>query len=114
MKNTLFLTFAILLVLQFNFVTNSCSGDASSVEDCQSKTLGTGQYKCCFGEGEWDGGSGSGCIPLTKDQYDNIDDYIDKEEENAENSGLNDYELDIDCSSNYLLISLLSLILLIL
>ena len=111
MKNTLFLTFAILLVLQFNFVTNSCSGDASSVEDCQSKTLGTGQYKCCFGEGEWDGGSGSGCIPLTKDQYDNIDDYIDKAEENA---GVDDYELDIDCSSNYLLISLLSLILLIL
>ena len=111
MKNTLFLTFAILLVLQFNFVTNDCGGSGSKVEDCQSKTLGTGEYKCCFWEGEWDGGSGSGCGPLTKDQYDNIDDYIDKEEENA---GLDDYELDIDCSSNYLLISLLSLILLIL
>ena len=100
-----------MLVLQFNFVINDCDGSGSSVEDCQSKTLGTGQYKCCFGEGEWDGGSGSGCIPLTKDEYDNIDDYIDKAEENA---GLDDYELDIDCSSNYLLISLLSLILLIL
>ena len=114
MKNTLFLTFAILLVLQFNFVTNSCSGDASNVEDCQKMTLGSGEYKCCLWEGEWDGGSGSGCYPVTQDQYDNIDDYIDKQEENAENAGLDDYELDIDCSSNYLLISLLSLILLIL
>ena len=109
MKNTLFLTFAILLVLQFNFVTNDCSGDASKVEDCQSKTLGTGEYKCCLYETEWDGGSGSGCIPLTQDQYDNIDDFIDKEEEN---SGLDDIDIDIDCNSNYLLISLLSLILL--
>ena len=111
MKNTLFLTFAILLVLQFNFVTNDCDGSASSVEDCQKMTLGTGEYKCCLFEAEYDGGSGSYCSGLSQDEYDNIDDYIDKAEENA---GLADYELDIDCSSNYLIISLLSLILLIL
>ena len=109
MKNTLFLTFAILLVLQFNFVTNSCSGDASSVEDCQKMTLDAGEYKCCLFEYEYDGGSGSECEPLTQEDYDNIDDYIDKMEEN---SGRSDLDLDIDCSSNYLLISLLSLILL--
>ena len=109
MKNTLFLTFAILLVLQFNFVTNDCNGSGSKVEDCQSKTLGTGEYKCCFFEAEWDGGSSSGCEGLTQDQYDNIDDFIDKEEEN---SGLDDIDIDIDYNSNYLLISLLSLILL--
>ena len=109
MKNTLFLTFAILLVLQFNFVTNDCDGTTSNVEDCQKKTLDAGDYKCCLWETEWDGGSVSGCGPLTKDQYDNIDDYIDKAEEN---SGLPDADLDIDCNSNYLLISLLSLILL--
>ena len=109
MKNTLFLTFAILLVLQFNFVTNDCDGSASKVEDCQSKTLGTGEYKCCFFEAERDGGSSSGCVGVTKEDYDDIDDYIDKAEEN---SGLPDADLDIDCSSNYLLISLLSLILL--
>ena len=111
MKNTLFLTFAILLVLQFNFVTNSCSGDASNVEDCQKMTLGTGEYKCCLWEAEYDGGSGSVCMGVTKEQYDDIDDFIDKMEEAAEEA---DYDLDIDCSSNYLLISLLSLILLIL
>ena len=109
MKNTLFLTFAILLVLQFNFVTNDCEGSASKVEDCQSKTLGTGQYKCCLYEVEYDGGSGSGCVGVTKEEYDNIDDYIDKAEENSEYA---DPDIDIDCSSNYLLISLLSLILL--
>ena len=109
MKNTLFLTFAILLVLQFNFVTNACNGDASKVEDCQSKTLGTGEYKCCFWEGEWDGGSGSGCVGVTKEEYDDIDDYIDKLEEAGDEA---DLDIDIDCGSNYLLISLLSLILL--
>ena len=109
MKNTLFLTFAILLVLQFNFVTNDCSGDASKVEDCQSKTLGTGEYKCCLYEAEWDGGSGSGCVGVTKEEYDDIDDYIDKLEEAGDEA---DLDIDIDCGSNYLLISLLSLILL--
>ena len=109
MKNTLFLTFAILLVLQFNFVTNECDGSASSLEDCQKKTLGAGEYKCCFVEYESDEGSGSGCEGLTQEEYDNIDDYIDKAEEN---SGLSDIDIDIDCNSNYLLISVLSLILL--
>ena len=109
MKNTLFLTFAILLVLKFNFVTNDCNGSGSSVEDCQSKTLGTGEYKCCLYEAEYDGGSGSGCVGVTKEEYDDIDDYIDKMEEN---SGLADPDIDVDCNSNYLLISLLSLILL--
>ena len=109
MKNTLFLTFAILLVLQFNFVTNACNGDASKVEDCQSKTLGTGEYKCCLYEAEWDGGSSSTCVGVSKEEYDDIDDVIDKMEEAGDEA---DLDIDIDCSSNYLLISLLSLILL--
>ena len=109
MKNTLFLAFVLLTAFQFNFAANDCDGSANSVEECQSKTLGDGEYKCCLYEAEWDGGSDSGCESVTKEQYDDIDDFIDKLEDSAE---VEDYDLSIDCSSNYLLISLLSLILL--
>ena len=63
-------------------------------------------------EMEWDGGSSTSCGFVTKDEYDDIDDYIDKSEELSEAAGLSDVDISIDCGSNYLLISLLLLFLL--
>jgi len=51
------------------------------------------------------------CLPLTKDEYDKIDDFVDAAEKGVgEGSEIDDYS--IDCASNYIMISLLSLILL--
>ena len=47
------------------------------------------------------------CVPVTKDQYDEIDDAIDEYE------GQPGYEdVSIDCEANYIMISLISLVLL--
>ena len=117
MKKLLLYAFAILLVTQLNFVKNQRCGDKndpSGVDDCKNLALDTGDVKCCYWEAEWDGGSDSVCSGITQEQYDNIDDYIDSEEEDSEKDGYSDFELSIDCSSNYLVISLLYLLLLIL
>ena len=54
------------------------------------------------------------CESLTKTQYDDIDDFIDDVEDIYEIIGYDDVDIDIDCSSNYIIIPLLSLIMLLL
>ena len=82
----------------------------SKAEDCNNRELESGYYRCCFIEIE---GKKSGkikyCGAITKEQYDDIDDYIDKAEDNAVDT-VEDFS--IDCGSNYIVISILSLILL--
>ena len=76
---------------------------ATGVDDCESRDLPDGYYRCCFLEY-------SGvkmCVPIDKDSYDDIDDMIDEYEKEE---GVKDVSLD--CGSNYIVISLLSLILL--
>ena len=51
------------------------------------------------------------CFELTQGQYDDIDDYIDDVEDEAEKHDIDYDELSVDCSSNHIMISLLSLIL---
>ena len=53
-----------------------------------------------------------GCTALTKAEFDDIDDYIDKGEEAAKANNIEIEDFDIDCSSIYITISLLSLIIL--
>ena len=112
MKKTLFLLIAILLVAKFNCDDDEdeyCSGDtANSVDDCQKLKLYTAdgvEYKhCCFLEAKVKSEDIKWCIPLTQKDYDEIDDYIDKNKEYS--------DVSIDCDSNYIMVSLLSLILL--
>lgn len=82
----------------------------SKAEDCNNRELDSGYYRCCFMEVETKkSGKTKYCGPVTKEQYDDIDDYIDKAEDNAE---VTVEDFSIDCGSNYIVISILSLILL--
>ena len=51
------------------------------------------------------------CVPVTQDQYDNIKDYIDKLKKKSKEQGIEVKKLSVDCSSNFLVFSSLSLIL---
>ena len=51
------------------------------------------------------------CTPLTKHEYDEIKDTIKAYEKDVE-EGITDVDVSIDCGSNYIMISLISLILL--
>ena len=70
-------------------------------------------YKyCCFAEAEADGKTEKECIALTQKDYDEIGDYIDNLEKLAKDFANVDADYSVDCNSNYIVISLLSLILL--
>ena len=89
----------------------SLTAQATGVEDCNSRknAKDTTEYACCFAKYKLAGANLQGCISLSKDQYDDIDETI----ESFKKSG-NLEELDIDCNSNYIILSVLSLILLLL
>ena len=107
----------ILLITQYN--SQKCNGEveATSVSQCQSLTLEKGDYKCCLFEVEYEDLSGKDitlktCDGVTKSQYDDIDNMIDFYEGFMEGFGYDVDDIDIDCGSKYLVISLISLALL--
>jgi len=93
-------------------LSDECEGkeSASSKKDC--KDLKTDGYKCCFIKVKDKDGESSGCTTVSKENYDNIKDYIKKWEEEGKSEDLKIKKLD--CKSIYLELSVLSFILLLL
>ena len=119
MKKALFF-FVVTLFLNLN-IADPCENDeAKGAEDCEKLDAGEGFYKCCYYETDWEfmgeKGTEKGCESITKDNYDNIKDYIKKLEngeldEDEDDDG-GELDISIDCGSNYIIIPMLSLILL--
>ena len=77
----------LLFLFLFAFVISVCERDkedvedATSVDDCINREFknpnSTYFYKCCYYEAENPDNykRGRGCYPLTKEQYDNLDEY---------------------------------------
>ena len=124
MKKTLYLLLVLLLLSKFNcqdeeegLDPGECDDDLSS--GCENLKVGKGYYKCCLFEAEADqaiddDGSKTikSCFPITKADYDDIKDYIKNYENNVKNKENIEADVSIDCASNYVMISLLSLIIL--
>ena len=81
-----------------------CKGPGKkNADECNKIAADEGDYRCCY----YDIGNAKGCTSISKADYDKIDDFIEKIEKEE--------SLDVeslDCGSNYIIISLLSLILL--
>ncbi len=119
MKKALFFLVVILL-LNLDTADPCKNAEAKGVADCEKLDAGEGFYKCCYYEGDWEymgeKGTEKGCESITKDNYDNIKDYIKKLEngeldEDEDDDG-GELDISIDCGSNYIIIPMLSLILL--
>ena len=93
--------------------TEGCTFNTQTtgVEDCNSRKnpKDTTEYACCFVKYKLAGANLQTCASLSEDQYDDIDETI----ESMKKMGHFE-ELDIDCNSNYIILSILSLILLLL
>lgn len=93
--------------------SKSCSilAETTGVEDCNSRKneKDKTEYICCLAEYEAAGVELEGCLSLTKEAYDDIDKTIKEFKTTLELD-----ELEIDCGSNFIILSLLSLILLLL
>ena len=119
MKKALFLLLAILLISQYYCDDELDDGECdkenvSKASECEKLKPGD-YYKCCYyktklkkdGKEE----TRTGCEPLTKGEYDKIKDYIKESENSAKAAGYS-ADVSVDCSSNYIIISILSLLLL--
>ena len=108
---TLYVLLIILLFAQIICDADNavkCKGPwKKNADECNKISPDEGGYRCCFVKAKSDDGNFEGCISVTKAQYDDIDDAIEtiEKEEGADIDTL-------DCGSNYIIISLLSLILL--
>ena len=104
----------ILLLSLYKAETCLSTTKPSKASECNSRTLETNQYRCCFlymkatvmsitSENQK-------CLPVTQTEYLNIKQVITTTKEMAEKTGVKIDKIDIDCSSSYLYISLLALI----
>ena len=90
-------------------------GSVTNEDNCHNRNKQEGIYRCCYveAEGTFDGKKDEGkfCVPVTQEQYDKIEDFVDAAKKDVEEGDKMD-EYSIDCASNYIMISLLSLLLL--
>ncbi len=117
MKKTLFLLLVILLIsYSYQSECDDKEEGAKKAKDCKDLKVDVGMYKCCYvkSEGEYNGEKekGEGCAEIDEKNYNRIKDYIKEMEDGVKKFG---GKLDVkkfDCSSNYLLFSIMSLIIL--
>ena len=104
----------ILLLSLYKAETCLATTKPSKASECNSRTLETNQYKCCYLYVKVTAMSITSedkkCLPVTQAEYDNIKQVITTTKEMAEKTGVKIDKIDIDCSSSYLYISLLALI----
>ena len=114
------LTLLILSLCLLNYIKSSCviesdnydSPEYRDGEDCSSRVfseeeLDNNAYKCCLLKYESETANleeyGYTCIPITEDNYNNIDDYIDYLEDQYDKVQKIDFSVEkLDCKSNYL------------
>ena len=108
---TLYALLIILLFAQIICDADNVDGcedaEKKNADECNKIGPDEGGYRCCFIKGKFAGESWEGCASVTKTQYDDIDDAIEAYEK-AWGADID----SLDCGSNYIIISLLSLILL--
>ena len=84
-------------------------------KDCYYLTISTGDYKCCFIKMKFfingDFVNQTACSPIDRHYYDNLDKMAKTQKAAIKKMGGIIESFDIDCSSNYLYIPLLSLML---
>ena len=116
MKKTIFLLLAILLISFSNQSECTDKKGAKNKKDCNSLKISDDAYKCCYTHVKGEEGGVKidveGCSEIEKKDYDRIKDYISEMEKEAKDEGGKLEVKKFDCSSNYLLISIMSLILL--
>ena len=119
MKKALYFLIIALLVMHCDGQEEYCGGQtASKQKDCKKYKLDEDEYRCCFVDSKSKMNEINleykVCTPLSKDEYDKIDEFV-KDAKKEYNEGGTKVEVEkysIDCGAQYIIISLLSLILL--
>ena len=115
---------AIYILLTIIFISQSicekCSDKSNpkSYSDCKGLEVDTGDQYCCYvyGEYELNGKTETdrSCYSASKSEYDNIDSIEDLYEDLVKAMGGKVEEISIECPANYIFISLLSFLIILL
>ena len=109
MKSFIFIILLVILLSQYECSTE-CTGTGSSKKDCNTRNLSEGEYKCCYYYWKFGGDEHKQCRALTRTEYENFEKYIKTYEDIAKKAD----KFSFDCNSNYIIISMLWLLLLLL
>jgi len=104
----------IILLLSIN-KTEKCQGsEPTQASSCHSRDKTGNEFRCCYVNQKYylmgTLEKGKFCQAVTKSEFDNINDLVKSLKAGVEKMGGIFEIFEIDCSSNYLYISLLSLI----
>jgi len=113
--------YALLILLLLSIYKAEDCDTTKTVEkdtDCTGLNPGPNSYRCCYSylKGTIGGKDTEQkqCLPIVKKDWDSIKDFVKKGKETSEAAGNKISKYEINCSSNYLYISLLSLVLILL
>ena len=113
MKALYLILFALLLSL---YNSRDCKDYAEKASECHDATVPSGFYKCCYSyqklKKKGYSSEESRCVPIDEKTYNDIKKFIEDGEKAAKDQGYDEVTGKIDCSSNYIIYSLVSLILL--
>lgn len=102
MSKAFFLLLITFLISQYDGrICEDITALPTKASDCNDREKEEGTYRCCY----LDASGLKMCVPFNKEQYDAIADAIDQ----YKNQGYKD--ISIDCGANYIMLSLISLIL---
>ena len=107
MKSIIFINILLILLSQYECL-NDCSGDGNSKKDCNTRSLSDGYYRCCYYYWKFAGVTNKKCVAITKVSYDHFKDFLKSYEDYRKKADA----FSFDCNSNYLVISLFWLFLL--
>ena len=109
--------YALLIILFLSkYTKEGCSkNNPANINECTESELSGDEYRCCFLEYNILIEYKNCCLPLTEEDYSNTTRYLEKYVENIQKSSTeNVTRAFIYCSSDYVVIPMLSLILLLL
>ena len=100
--------FLLIALFVYQCYSTPCVAVSNPTEkkNCNDAEVPSGYHKCCYAVAKKGSEEQKACMPVKKEEYDDISKYID----NTKKAQSLD-KLDVDCSSKYLVISILSLLL---
>ena len=93
----------ITLICDIQDEEDPCTRNATNVEDCYYRTSGDKYYKCCYFdilfEKEGSTQERKECSPLTKNEYNNFDEFIENYTKKIEEDGGNIQGFNVNCDT---------------
>ena len=111
-------TLLIIILVSIYKAENCTASEPTQANDCHKREQDTGDFRCCYAVEKYTFMGNyvdkKSCTSLSKDEFDNVKLLIKSLKQGIEKMGGKFEIYEIDCSSNYLYISLLSLMIILL